>query len=435
MAFLASAAVLFGLTSGRFFLSGLLGALIYLALHLRQIYRLERWLQTGNELEPPDAYGIWGELYHQLYRRGRRHEERERRLRALLNRFQDSAAALPDAIVALTSKGEIEWLNKAATRLLGLRAPHDIGQSITNLVRQPAFAVLAEGRPSETPLQIPSPVDDTAHLLIRIVPYGRDERLLIARDVTQLHKLEQVRRDFVANVSHELRTPLTVVSGYLETLADIKDQEWADSINAMRQQTARMQHIVEDLLLLARLESDKENIRDSQPVAMPELIEDVLEEARELSRGQHVIESKVDPKLLLCGHRNELYSAFSNLVFNAVQYTPAGGKIIVKWYADESGMHFEVADTGPGIAAHHIDRLTERFYRVDSARSRDLGGTGLGLAIVKHVLTRHDATLRIDSEPGKGSRFICDFPPGLTARGNATVAPARSHVQDRRRLP
>jgi two-component system phosphate regulon sensor histidine kinase PhoR len=410
---LAGAVVLFGFATGRFFLIGLLAALIYLGLHLYQIYRLEKWLQIGSELEPPHAYGIWGELYHHLYRRERRNQERERRLRALLNRFQDSAAALPDAIVALNSKGEIEWLNKAAAKLLGLRAPHDIGQSITNLVRQPAFTALAQNRVSETPLQIPSPVDGSVYLLVRIVPYGKDERLLIARDVTQLQKLEQIRRDFVANVSHELRTPLTVVSGYLETLADIKDPEWVDSVNAMRQQTARMQHIVEDLLLLARLESDKESTRDKQPVAVPDLLEDVLREARELSRGQHVIESNLDPNLLLDGRRSELYSAFSNLVFNAVQYTPAGGTITIAWYADDSGAHFDVADTGPGIATHHVDRLTERFYRVDSARSRELGGTGLGLAITKHVLTRHGAALRINSELGKGSRFACDFPTEL----------------------
>jgi two-component system phosphate regulon sensor histidine kinase PhoR len=422
VALLVGAAVLLGFATGWFFLSGFLAALIYLALHLRQIYRLEKWLQAGNELEPPDAYGIWGEVYHQLYRRERRNHERERRLRALLNRFQDSATALPDGVVALNRNGEIEWLNKAATKLLGLRAPHDIGQSITNLVRQPAFAALTQDSPSETPLHIPSPVDSSAYLLIRIVPYGKDERLLIARDVTQLHKLEQIRRDFVANVSHELRTPLTVVSGYLETLADIANQEWADSINAMRQQTVRMQHIVEDLLLLTRLESDREGVPDKQPIAIQELIEDVLQEARELSRGQHVIESEVDSNLLLSGRRSELYSAFSNLVFNAVQYTPAGGRIIVKWYADESGVHFEVADTGPGIAAHHVDRLTERFYRVDSARSRELGGTGLGLAIVKHVLTRHGATLRIDSALGKGSRFICDFPANRTLARSAVTA-------------
>lgn len=421
MAILAGVAVLAGLITGRFFLFSLLAVLVYLGLHLRQIYRLDKWLQAGNELEPPHAYGIWGELYHQLYRRARRNQERERRLRALLNRFQDSAAALPDAIVVLNSKGEIEWLNKAATKLLGLRAPHDIGQSITNLIRQPAFAALAQN-PSETPLHIASPVDGSAYLLIRIVPYGKHEQLLIARDVTQLHKLEQIRRDFVANVSHELRTPLTVVSGYLETLADIRDPEWVDSVKAMRQQTSRMQHIVEDLLLLARLESDKESIRDQQRVAVPELIEDILQEARELSRDQHVMESTIDPNLLLSGSRNELYSAFSNLVFNAVQYTPAGGRITVMWHSDDSGAHFEVADTGPGIAAHHVDRLTERFYRVDDARSRELGGTGLGLAIVKHVLTRHGATLHIDSELGRGSRFICDFPANRIQARSTTTA-------------
>lgn len=405
---------LLGLATGRFLLFGLLGVLCYLALHLYQVRKLERWLRAGKGAEPPDAWGIWGEAYHHLYGRERRSQERVRRLRALLNRFQDSAAALPDGIVALARDNTIEWINDAAMELLGLRAPKDIGQAITNFLRTPLFSTYMEQGSYEGAVEISSPVNEGIRLQVRVVPYGKDERLLIARDVTHLHKLEQVRRDFVANVSHELRTPLTVIAGYLEAMADAENADgWADSLQAMTQQTLRMQRIVEDLLLLTRLEAREGTVPESTPVAVPALIEAVIAEARQLSAGKHRFDSRVDPDLWIGGRESELHSAFSNLVSNAVRYTPAGGVITVSWLREESGPRFRVADTGPGIALYHIDRLTERFYRVDAARSRELGGTGLGLAIVKHVLNRHGANLAIESEPGKGSRFSCEFPTAL----------------------
>ncbi len=407
-------AVILALATGRWLLCALAATALYLALQLLQVYRLERWLRLRHDLYPPEARGLWGEIYHHLYRYQQHSRDTKRRLQTLLSRFQESAAVLPDAIVALTAEGQIEWLNQAAARLLGLDPAQDRGQDATNLLRHPTLVAYIRGAHYERPIEIPSPADETVHLQVLIVPYGREERLLIARDVTDLHRLEQVRRDFVANVSHELRTPLTVIAGYLETMGEIEDAEWAAAVQAMQQQATRMQHIVEDLLFLARLESSEGRL-ETHPVPVPEVIATLLEEARQLSGNRHQIEAGVDQDLWLLGRRNELYSAFSNIVFNAVRYTPAGGRIVISWQADQSGAHFEVADTGPGIAQHHIARLTERFYRVDVARSRELGGTGLGLAIVKHVLNRHGATLRIQSKLGKGSRFICDFPTGLIA--------------------
>lgn len=407
------AAVVLGLTTGYLLLFAFLATSLYLGMHLFQVYRLERWLRKREELDPPDARGVWGEVYHYFYQLQQRNQERKRRLQRLLTRFQESAAALPDGTVALTANDEIEWLNEAAEKLLGLRSKKDVGQVITNLIRHPPFTTYIRTGRYDEPIEIPSPSDENVRLQVRIVPYGKDECLLIARDVTDLHRLEQIRRDFVANVSHELRTPLTVIAGYLEAMQDGKDSEWSDSVRAMRQQATRMQHIVHDLLFLARLESSEGTAIEGRPVAVPAVIAATLEETRQLNAGKHEVKSQVDTGLWLAGRESELRSAFSNIVFNAVRYTPAGGNIRVRWYADDAGAHFEVADTGPGIAEHHIVRLTERFYRVDVARSRELGGTGLGLAIVKHVLNRHGAALRIESQLGHGSRFICDFPKSL----------------------
>ena len=258
-----------------------------------------------------------------------------------------------------------------------------------------------------------------------VVRYGKEHLLLVARDVTPIHRLDQVRRDFVANVSHELRTPLTVISGFLETMSEEHSsypqqwaRQWGRSVHLMRQEAARMQHLVEELLLLSRLEMDK-GMHRREVIAVSGMLAMISEEAIALSgtlngEPRHIFSVVADTGVRLCGNNTELRSAFSNLIFNAVQYTPSHGEINVRWYADASGAHLEVQDTGLGISAEHIPRLTERFYRVDTARSRDSGGTGLGLAIVKHVLNRHDAQLRIESELGEGSTFICDFPPALT---------------------
>ena len=261
---------------------------------------------------------------------------------------------------------------------------------------------------------MPSPVDDNINLEMRIVPYGKGKRLLQARDISRLQQLETVRRDFVANVSHEMRTPLTVIHGYLEAMGEYKGGElaaWQQVINQMQQQTNRMQRTVEDLLLLSRLENN-EQTTGQETVDVVRLLQDIVSESRDLSRDAHRIELQATRSLRLYGNPNELDSAFSNLVFNAVRYTPAGGSIDLRWWhSEEDGPCFSVSDTGIGIAAQHIPRLTERFYRVDVGRSRRSGGTGLGLAIVKHVLVRHGGHLKIESEPGRGSTFTCCFPP------------------------
>lgn len=409
-------AVLAGIPTGHpgIFVLAVLG--VYMAWHLHNLYRLYRWLQDGHRFNPPEARGIWGDVYHLLYRLQVRNRRRKRRLTDLIKRFQEATAAMPDATVILDADGTIEWFNDAAQQLLGLQPGKDVGQRIFNLIRYPEFTrFLVKGAPTE-PLRMTAPADDTLTLSIRVVPYGKDQRLLIGRDVSQQQRLEQMRRDFVANVSHELRTPLTVVSGFVETLIDERGdypEHVHRSLELMQQQTSRMQHIVEDLLLLSRLETDRHR-PPHEAVAVPAVLAMILEGVETLvkQKGQ-TLRLDCDNSLLIYGAEKELYSAFSNLVTNAVRYTSDGGEVNLRWYRDEAGAHFEVTDTGMGIAPQHIPRLTERFYRVDVGRSRDVGGTGLGLAIVKHVISRHSGTLRISSTLNKGSTFSCDFPSSL----------------------
>jgi len=411
--------------SATLFVGWLLGAphgaftltlMAYLGWHLYNLYRLERWYDRRKKTEPPDAPGIWGEAFQHIYQLQRRNRLRKKRLATILSRFKESTAAMPDATVVLTKNDHIEWFNKAAKRYLGLQTRQDVGQRIDNLIRHSRFSeFLARGDFSE-PLEMVSPLDGQRHFAFRIVPYGNNQKLLVVRDVTRIKRLERMRSDFVANVSHELRTPLTVVSGYLENMAsDDTEQsaQWGKCLHQMQGQTRRMTRLVEDLLMLSRLEDeDKTVVRD--PVAVPALLASLVEDARALSgERQHHISLEYEDGLWLRGSEKELTSAFSNLLFNAVQYTPEKGRIEVRWYRDGENACFEVRDNGIGIALRHLHRLTERFYRIDAGRSREHGGTGLGLAIVKHVLDRHEAWLGIESQPGKGSAFRCVFSPKL----------------------
>ena len=312
----------------------------------------------------------------------------------------------------LDSEGNLEWWNRAAETLLGLKTPQDGGQPVTNLVRHPRFKEYFDQENYLEPLEIPSPISDRLRIQLYITRYGNNEHLMLVRDVTRIHQLEQMRKDFVANVSHELRTPLTVIAGYLETLLDnVEDvnPRWKRALQQMQQQGGRMQTLLNDLLLLAKLEAT-DYPSDNHPVAIDSLLQSIKGDAQALSgqRNQRIT-LEAQPGLRLKGSEAELRSAFSNLVFNAVKYTQDEGNIRIRWWGDEQGAHLSVQDSGIGIDAKHLPRLTERFYRVDSSRASNTGGTGLGLAIVKHVLLRHRGRLEISSVPGHGSTFTCHF--------------------------
>lgn len=415
MLLLVTACLVVGLISGYYGWSLAAGLGVYLAWTLKQLLRLHEWLRLHKPDEaPPDGYGLWGEVFDSIYNLQRRDQRVRGRLQAVIDRVQESTAALKDAVIMLDSDGNLEWWNRAAETLLGLKTPQDSGQPVTNLVRHPRFKEYFEQNNYLEPLEIPSPINDRVRVQLLITRYGNNEHLMLVRDVTRIHQLEQMRKDFVANVSHELRTPLTVICGYLETLLDNVDgvnPRWVRALQQMSQQGARMQTLLNDLLLLAKLEAT-DYPSDNQPVVVPTLLQTIKNDAQALSgqRNQHIT-LQIDSEARLKGSEHELRSAFSNLVFNAVKYTPAEGTIHLRWWSDEQGAHLCVQDSGPGIETKHLPRLTERFYRVDSSRASNTGGTGLGLAIVKHVLLRHRGTLEISSVLGKGSSFTCHFAP------------------------
>ena len=337
----------------------------------------------------------------------RRTARRRAELFGLLRAFRDAAAALPDAFVAMDESQRVLWFNAAAGRLLGLAYPHDLGARLGDVVGIPQLVAWIEAGGAEALTDVIAPTDADVHLTLRLIPYAQGHALLLARDVSQLLRLEKVRRDFVANVSHELRTPLTVVHGYLDLIEPEQIPEYESILRELRNQSRRMTQIVEDLLTLSRL--DAEEALPEARVAMRPLMNSLHRDAQGLSRGRHTIVLECDGDHDLLGSSKDLYSAFSNLVSNAVRYTPTGGRITIGWSSGARGGHMRVTDTGHGISAQHLPRLTERFYRVSTSRSRESGGTGLGLSIVKHVLQLHDARLEIESEVGAGSTFTCVF--------------------------
>ena len=406
----ASASVLLGWVFGDVVLGLALGLAVLLAQQLHGAWLLQRWMQNHEGALPPRR-GLFGDIGMHVDRAQRQARKRKKRLTKVAARFRQAASANPDGAIIIDGADRIEWINKAAAHFLGLRQAQDQGQLVVNLVRNPGFSTWLEARNEDEPFELDSPLNSADRLLLRALPYGDFKRMVIVRNITRLHKLEQMRRDFVANVSHELRSPLTVVVGYLEGMGEDEHlpERLHRPVQQMARQTARMTRIVEDLLRLSRIESEP-NAAVHSAINMGDLVDSLLRDAQRITAVEQVFEHNVDHAVLLLGDYNEVYSALSNLLFNAVQYTPAGGRIELNWLADGGGARFEVRDSGEGIEAHHLSRLTERFYRVDKARSQSIGGTGLGLAIVKHVLMRHEAHLRISSEIGKGSLFACEFP-------------------------
>lgn len=428
----AVAAAIVGLMVGAFAgatwawiaVAGVFGVrLLYHSVHLAGLFR---WLQNPQLRSLPGGHGVWEDVLAELHRTLKTHEgEREQLARALL-RFRAAAQALPDGVVILDRDDHIEWANATARRQLGVDARRDAGRPVVNLVRHPDFVAYLRRSDYGAPLVLRSTRSD-AVLSVRIIEFGADRKLLSSRDVTIEERLDTMRRDFVANVSHELKTPITVLSGFVETLAneqvELTPAQRKRFLGLMTEQGQRMRRLIDDLLTLSALESSQAP-SDEQEIAIRPFCERLLEEARALSAGRHRIELELQRDATLIGSVAELTSAFSNLVSNAIRYTPDGGTVRIGWRIEDGRGVFSVTDSGIGIDSRHLPRLTERFYRVDQGRSRETGGTGLGLAIVKHVLTRHEATLEIASETGQGSTFSAVFPEQRLARVDSTRAAA-----------
>ncbi len=400
---------LFGAVAGVSAACGVL--LLMLAVHTAHLARLQRWLKAPEQRDIPDAWGAWGNIFVELHRMLRRERKARARIESDLEVYSQAAEASPDGLVFLDAADHIVWCNRVAEQHLGLRGERDAGLLVSNLIRLPGFAEFVASASQGESLMFRPPDGKGRVLSIEAIRFGKDRKLLISFDVTQIERAKTVRSDFVANVSHELRTPLTVISGFIEHMVaeSAPDPgEMKQQLAIMDEQAGRMLNLVDDLLTLSRLEDEAQAPREEE-FDVRDLIYDVSAEGRRLSAGRHSITCEVVPTFLK-GSREELRSAFSNLVSNAVRYTPEGGRILLHWEMRDGKGVFSVEDSGIGIPEEHIPRLTERFYRVDRGRSRESGGTGLGLSIIKHILLRHQAALEIASIPGVGSTFSAVFP-------------------------
>ncbi|PWW08274.1 phosphate regulon sensor histidine kinase PhoR [Mangrovibacter plantisponsor] len=403
-----------------FLLASVTGLLVW---HFWNLLRLSWWLWVDRSMTPPTGSGSWEPLMYGIHQMQMRNKKRRKELGNLIKRFRSGAESLPDALVMMTEVGAIFWCNGLAIQLLNLRWPDDNGQNIVNLLRYPEFNQYIKKRDFARPFN--QVLNNGRHLEFRIMPYTDGQWLMVVRDVTQMHQLEGARRNFFANVSHELRTPLTVLQGYLEMMQDqpLEGVVREKALVTMREQTSRMEGLVRQLLTLSRIEAAPA-LSLTDKIDVPLMLRLVDREAQTLSQGRHQISFTVDPALQVYGSEEQLRSAMSNLVYNAVNHTPEGTHIQVKWEKVAHGARFSVQDNGPGISPEHLPRLTERFYRVDKARSRQTGGSGLGLAIVKHALTHHDARLSIESAPGKGSCFSFELPERLLVSNKVLAAQA-----------
>ncbi|KMZ11686.1 Phosphate regulon sensor protein PhoR (SphS) [Candidatus Burkholderia humilis] len=386
--------------------------------------RLWRLLEAPVYGEVPSALGIWGEIYYRLHKLAKRWHAQVRQVEQQHSHFIQAIQASPNGVTMLDDHDQIEWCNAIAEKHFGLDAKRDLRQHITHLVRQPEFIRYLNSHHYEEMLVMRGMGANRQHTVsVQVLPYGDNRKLILTQDITELERTDSMRRDFVANVSHELKTPLTVLSGFLETMRDIPlgEEDRRRYLDMMEQQALRMQNIVRDLLVLANLEGDMRRLGE-ELLDMRAVLRHLEDDANNLSGGRHHITFSNDDSLTISGVETEVMSALGNLVTNAVRYTPDGGAIDVSWQRVRERAIFTVKDSGFGIPAEHIPRLTERFYRVDRSRSRDTGGTGLGLAIVKHVLQRHHAELEVKSEVGRGSTFVVRFPAARTALRKSLAA-------------
>lgn len=416
--------LVFGPTAALWF--ALIGLAVFFAFHLHYLSILGQWLEQPSLAAIPEGWGSWSGIFSRLYKARRASEISERRLAENEERFRRTISALPDGIVLVDAALQIEWCNPFAEQHLGIRLAADQGLRLTNLVRDPVFIAYMTSGSFDQPMTFRPLANPALALLVQVVEFEPARSIVLTHDVTQTERVDAMRRDFVANVSHELRTPLTVVNGFLETLLDAQpplDETRQRHLQLMYEQATRMSRLVEDLLMLSRLEADVTPLADDE-VDVAALAAELEAEARALSGGRHLITMSAEP-IRIRGSRDELRSAFGNLVSNAIRYTAAGGRIALAWRVQNGGMAFEVQDSGIGIAPEHLPRLTERFYRVDRSRSRETGGTGLGLAIVKHVLMRHHGRLQVHSQLGHGSTFTAWLPAARIV-SSAAVSPRRA---------
>lgn len=390
---------------------GVLGFRLYM--HRRYLHRMFNWISGPLDAPVPDASGIWGEFVSRMNRRVKTRQQEKDLLEQSLEQFQSALEALPDGVIFMDAHRRILWMNSLAVDMMGLIPGQDRGTPIEHLVREPEFAAYLQRGDFSEPLMYHPNRRDQASYMISLISYSVDRSLLAIRDLTRIEKLENVRRDFVANVSHELKTPLTVINGFIETLQmhheSLSTEKRQRYLDLALSQSHQMGRLIQDLLTLSSLEA-RANLADQTHVPVKALVDELVVSAEAISDGKHTLSIDIPPDLSILGSAMALRSIFGNLINNAVNYTPANGSISISWRETEREGIFSVQDTGIGIPEIHLPRISERFYRVDQGRSRETGGTGLGLAIVKHALSRHQGHLEIKSQVNQGSTFEACFP-------------------------
>ncbi|MCU7938703.1 MAG: phosphate regulon sensor histidine kinase PhoR [gamma proteobacterium symbiont of Bathyaustriella thionipta] len=409
---LLSLVTYFGSVTGNGWHAFSLGLLLYLIWHFFQLSQLIQWLRSKKFTHLALNFGMWREIFKQLTLLQQTSRTKQKKLIKFLDNYRAFFNVIPDSVVILNHDNEIEWFNKNAQLFLGLKKKKSIGKNILKVLKDPTLENLLSKKAKEENIELHSPVDKNKIFSIRVIPYIKNSRLLLARDISRIYWIDKTRKDFIANVSHELRTPLTVISGYLETFETrfAQDETFLHPIQTMQQQSHRMENLIQDLLILSKLEANTSKKIGSELLPVPIIIKTIINDTRVINlEKQHQINMDLDEHLMIAGNEIELQSVFTNLISNAIHYTPAKGIINILWYQKNNKAYFSVKDNGEGIESQHLQRLTERFYRIDKGRSRSEGGTGLGLSIVKHIINHHQATLEIESKVGKGSQFTCIF--------------------------
>ena len=405
-----------GLITSQFWPAIAIALFAYCLRLVRNLFILDRWIEKGlKRSAAPHAGGVLDNIISNIFRLKNSQKRGKRRLAQLLGQFRDSAKALAEATVILTTASEIQWFNKAAENLLGLQSPRDIGQRIDNLLRDPEFRKFLHARKRKGELRITSPLDSTVIFSCRLINYGKENLLLTVRDVSIRERVDRVRREFVTNASHELRTPLTVVRGYLEVMSTDKTctSDVQDKMRIILEQTSHMETIICEMLTLSRLEHSMLDAEEGEKLNVTEILQNLVLDAVQSGKAlEGQISVAADETLCLLGMKQEIISVCSNLLYNALQHNPPQTPVDLQWFRSGSGEPcLVVEDDGKGIESQHLGRLTERFFRVDSSRSRESGGSGLGLAIVKHIVQRHGGNIDISSTPAVGSTFTCTFAP------------------------
>ena len=407
--------VLIGLFTDNLFIFLILGLIVYGLWTARQLVTMYKWFDGGAVIDDaPEYIGIADQHISNIVNLQKSNLAKQEALEEVIKYFNEMIAAFPDAVIIMKASGEIITSNQAAKNLLQIDIKTDANTRITQLIRDPEFNDYFFSKKFDDPLEILGPTSNNFELSLRLVPFGTDHIVLVAQDMSKFARIYEMRRRFISNASHELRTPLTVILGYLETLAEHSElsSDCKTAVHSAELQAQRMKQLVEDLLTLSRLESSFSVAEETDVIAVSPLIHEVVKDAKHsIWFANHEIYTQLNTDVMLKGNLQEIHSVIANLLSNAIKHTKEGTKINVVWkLVDNNSAQLIVEDNGQGIEPEHIDRLTERFYRVDTGRSREKGGTGLGLSIVRHIVERHEGQLNISSEVGIGTTFICEFP-------------------------